>query len=189
MDTFPFFVNEGLVHVLDPNAYDHILFLAALAVPFLFKQWKQVVLLATIFTITHCASLALSAFDVFRADMEIIETLIPLTILATALGNIALALTEQLGKAGWIHGIATGVFGLIHGFGFSSHFNMLMQAYDQKLLPFLGFALGIELSQLIVILLILAITTALFRMSPLKQKWSVIVLSAVVIAFTIPLLF
>jgi len=189
METFPFFVNEGLDHVLDPNAYDHILFLAALAVPFLFRQWKQVIILATVFTITHCASLALSAFDIYRADIGIIETLIPLTILATAMGNIALALTDQIGKAGWIHAIATGVFGLIHGFGLSSHFNMLMQVYDEKLLPFLGFALGIELSQVIVILLMLAVTTALGRFSPLKQKSVVIVLSAVVIAFTIPLLF
>lgn len=189
MQTFSFYTELGLDHVLDPNAYDHILFLSALAVPFLFRQWKQVVVLATVFTVTHCASLALSAFGVYTANPELIETLIPLTILATALGNIALALTEQLGKAGWIHGIATGVFGLVHGFGFSNYFNMLMQAEDQKVVPLLGFAFGIELSQVIIILLILALTTALFRFTSLKQKWGVLVLSAVVIAFTIPLLF
>ena len=188
METLRFYLELGLEHVLDPNAYDHILFLAALATPFVFKQWKQVIILATVFTITHCLSLSLSAYDIYRADPGLIETLIPITIMLTALVNLWLVYRNQLGVAGRLHGILTGFFGLIHGFGFSNYFNMLMQAEDEKALPLVGFALGIELSQLIVILSILALTTLLLRLTPLKQKWVIIVLSAAVILITIPLL-
>ncbi|PQJ16149.1 HupE/UreJ family protein [Aureicoccus marinus] len=188
MGKFGFYTELGLDHVLDSSAYDHILFLAALAVPFVFKQWKQVIVLASIFTITHCLSLALSAFDVMRPDPAWIEALIPATIVATALGNIALVITDDLGRAGIIHSIATGVFGLVHGFGFSNYFNMLMAGEEEKVLPLLGFATGIELSQVFVILLMLGLTTLLQRFTPLKQNTVILVLSGVVIVITLPLL-
>lgn len=188
MGKFRFYTELGLDHVLDLSAYDHILFLAALAVPFVFKQWKQVIVLATIFTIAHCLSLALSAFGVMRPDPTWIEALIPATIVATALGNIALVINDELGRAGIIHSIATGVFGLVHGFGFSNYFNMLMAGEEDKIVPLLGFATGIELSQVFIILLMLGLTTLLQRFTPLKQKTVILVLSAVVIVITLPLL-
>ncbi|MEQ9582414.1 MAG: HupE/UreJ family protein, partial [Arenibacter sp.] len=55
MGNFWFYIQMGLEHVLDLDAYDHILFLAALAVPFTFANWKKILVLATIFTIAHCA--------------------------------------------------------------------------------------------------------------------------------------
>ena len=53
---FIFYVKLGLEHVLDFAAYDHILFLAALSIPFTFIRWKDVVLLATIFTFVNLLS-------------------------------------------------------------------------------------------------------------------------------------
>ena len=73
MQEFWFYIKLGLNNVLDFGAYDHILFLAALAIPFTFKHWKRVVILATIFTIAHCVSLALSVYEVMTVDVSIIE--------------------------------------------------------------------------------------------------------------------
>ena len=87
MQEFWFYIKLGLDHVLDFGAYDHILFLSALAIPFTFVNWKRVVVLATIFTVAHCTSLALSAFGVLTVDVGLIEFLIPVTILLTAFFN------------------------------------------------------------------------------------------------------
>ena len=53
MSEFLIYFQIGLKHVLDIHAYDHVLFLIALAVPFSFKDWKRIVLLVTLFTIGH----------------------------------------------------------------------------------------------------------------------------------------
>ena len=70
MEELWFYVELGLKHVLDINAYDHILFLIALALPFTFRSWKKVLLLATVFTITHCLALVLSVYHVFVIEVS-----------------------------------------------------------------------------------------------------------------------
>jgi len=71
MQDFWFYVKLGLDHVLDFSAYDHILFLSALAIPFTFKNWKKVLVLATIFTIAHCLSLMLSVYEIVYCSFDI----------------------------------------------------------------------------------------------------------------------
>ena len=68
MADFWFYTRLGFFHVLDPGGYDHVLFLMALALPFSFLQWKKVFWLATLFTVTHCISLALAAFGLVEID-------------------------------------------------------------------------------------------------------------------------
>ncbi len=108
---------------MNPGAYDHILFLCALAIPFTPKNWKKVVLLATIFTLAHCLSLALAVFDVIRVAVALIEFLIPLTIALTALFNVLSTRTNSVFLGQYLHFLATAIFGQIHGFGFSNYFN------------------------------------------------------------------
>ncbi len=88
MEQVLFYFELGLTHVLDPQAYDHVLFLAALALPFQLKEFTKVVWLATAFTLAHCTSLALSVYKVIEIDSSIIEFLIPVTIVITAVFNI-----------------------------------------------------------------------------------------------------
>tara|TARA_B110000046_G_scaffold168308_1_gene186636 strand:- start:16763 stop:17095 length:333 start_codon:yes stop_codon:yes gene_type:complete len=88
MDDFTLYFKMGLHHVLDFSAYDHILFLIVLAVVFKFNQWKKVLWLVTLFTLGHSITLALSAFEIVRIQVDIIEFLIPLTIFITGLVNI-----------------------------------------------------------------------------------------------------
>ncbi|MEO9511055.1 MAG: HupE/UreJ family protein [Flavobacteriaceae bacterium] len=188
MQEFWFYIQLGLDHVLDFGAYDHILFLSALAIPFTFKNWKQVIVLATIFTITHCTSLALSAFDVVVIDVGLIEFLIPVTILLTALYNFTYVIKETKKVSMYPHMLATAFFGLVHGFGFSNYFKLLMAEEEEKVMPLLGFATGIEFSQIIIIMCVLALTFLVLDVFKVKRKIFIALASILVICITIPLL-
>lgn len=188
MQEFLFYIKLGLDHVLDFGAYDHILFLSALAVPFTFKNWKKVLILATVFTVAHCTSLALSVYEVVTMDVGLIEFLIPVTILLTALFNFAYVYKESLDVGLFLHILATAFFGLIHGFGFSNYFKMLMAEEEDKITPLLGFATGIELSQVTIILIVLAIAFVIVDLLKVKRSILIAIASILIIAITIPLL-
>ena len=188
MQEFLFYIKLGLNHVLDFGAYDHIFFLSALAIPFTFKSWKRVLILATIFTIAHCTSLALSVYEVTTVDVGLIEFLIPVTIVLTALFNFAYVFKESLDVGVFLHVLATAFFGLIHGFGFSNYFKMLMAEEDDKITPLLGFATGIELSQVTIILVVLIISYIILDLLKMRRSIFIAVASILIIAITIPLL-
>jgi len=188
MQDFIFYIKLGLNHVLDFNAYDHILFLLALAVPFTFKNWKKVLLLATIFTITHCASLFLSVYEILIVDVTWIEFLIPVTILLTALFNLVYVKSKVADKSILLHIIATAFFGLVHGFGFSNYFKMLMAEEENKLSPLLGFATGIEVSQVLIVLCMLLISFLFISILKVKQTHFIGIVSILIILVTIPML-
>ena len=178
----------GLDHVLDLGAYDHILFLSALAVPFTFKQWKSVVLLATVFTVTHCLSLFLSVYGIITVEVSLIEFLIPVTIVLTALYNIIKLRGGQEGQNLFWHLGATAFFGLVHGFGFSNYFKMLVAGLEERVAPLLGFALGIEVSQVIIVVLVLLLAYVLQVLLHIKQSHFVLWASSLILVITIPLL-
>lgn len=181
------FFGRGLKHVLDIAAYDHVIFLMVLAVPYSFKSWKKALLLVTIFTVGHSLSLSLAAYEVLRFNSTWIEFLIPVTIALTALYNLANASTISDKKFSLLM-VATLFFGLVHGFGFSSYFEIIIGNEPSKLGPLVQFALGIEASQLIVMLVVLAIAWVfqeLFRMS--KRDW-IIIVSAMVLGAAIPMI-
>ncbi len=88
MSEFLIYFQIGLKHVLDIRAYDHVLFLIALVVPFSFKDWKRIILLITLFTIGHTMALVLSVFGIIAVKVNVVELLIPITILITAFFNL-----------------------------------------------------------------------------------------------------
>jgi hypothetical protein len=88
MSEFWIYFQIGLRHVLDIKAYDHILFLIALTVPYAFKDWKRVFVLVSVFTLGHTLSLLLSVFGIVVVKPIFIEFLIPITILTTAFFNL-----------------------------------------------------------------------------------------------------
>ncbi|NER09782.1 HupE / UreJ protein [Muriicola jejuensis] len=188
MWSFGFYIELGLGHVLDLSAYDHILFLMALTIPYTFRLWKQVLTLVTIFTVAHCLSLALSVYEVVEVDVALIEFLIPVTILLTALFNLREGLKQHSDLSFKLQAAATGFFGLIHGFGFSNYFKMLMAGEVEKLNPLLGFATGIELSQVVVIVGVLLLAALLEGVLRLPRKYFIIGTTAVVILITLPMI-
>ena len=74
----------GLHHVLDIQAYDHVLFMMALVLPFTFKDWKRLLFSVTLFTAGHTTALLLSVYEILVIKASIVELLIPITILSTA---------------------------------------------------------------------------------------------------------
>jgi len=187
MDDFIMYLKIGLNHVLDFSAYDHILFLIALAVIFSFDQFKKVLWLITLFTIGHTLTLALSAYGVLKVDVKIVEFLIPVTIFITGVVNI-LNLGKHSSTKKNINLIFALFFGLIHGLGFSNYFRMMVGREEDKLMPLIEFALGIELAQVIIVLGILivgSIIQSLFKVT--KRDW-ILVTSAIVIGFVIPMM-
>lgn len=195
MENFLFYVELGLNHVLDFSAYDHILFLAALSLPFTFESWKKVLVLVTVFTVAHCISLGLSVYGIMVMDVGLIEFFIPITILFTALLNLSFALNKPMSTTGasavygiLLHVVFTAFFGLIHGFGFSNYFKMLMSGEDEKFSPLLGFATGIELSQVLIVLLVLTLAYLIQSVLRINPRYYIISASILVIIITIPML-
>jgi len=188
MDNFIFFVRQGLFHVLDWNAYDHILFLIALVVVYDFKNWKKVLWLISLFTIGHTLTLILAAYNVVSVNSKWIEFLIPVTIIITALVNIFFIKSATKNTKTNINLFFALFFGLIHGLGFSGYFKMLVGSSNSKLIPLLEFALGIEFAQIIIVLIILImgfIFQTIFRFS--KRDW-ILIISSIVIGVVIPIL-
>lgn len=188
MEEFWFYIKLGLDHVLDFGAYDHILFLSALAIPFTFKNWKKVLLLATVFTVFHCLSLTLSVYEKAVINADWIEFLIPVTILLTALFNVLDIKNNTHQKSWLLQLLVTAFFGLIHGFGFSNYFKMLMAGEEQKVSPLLGFASGIEISQVSIIVCILILAYITQSILKVKQALFILISSVLIILITIPML-
>lgn len=184
MSDFWFYTELGFTHVLDPDGYDHVLFLTALALPFTFIQWRKVFWLATLFTVAHCFSLALAAYGLVEVNSDLVELLIPVTILITALFNLySTDKADASRKAFQIDLVATGFFGLIHGLGFSNYFRMLMAGEDEKTEPLLGFAAGIEGAQLLVLLAVLTLTYIVLNWLKIPRKhyvWGLSILIALI---------
>ncbi|HBK72082.1 MAG TPA: HupE / UreJ protein [Flavobacteriaceae bacterium] len=187
MEDFILFLKLAFDHVLDWKAYDHILFFIVLAVVYNFKDWKKILWLITLFTIGHTTTLALATYDLVTIDVSIIEFLIPLTIFITAVVNIFTVNKKKVHQSNTNLFFAF-FFGLIHGLGLSGFLKMILTDSDSKLLPLLEFAFGVELAQIVIVLLILIsgfIAIKLLRVS--KRDW-VLVLSSIVIGIVIPML-
>ncbi len=188
MDAFWLYFTLGYEHVLDWKAYDHVLFFIVLTIPYAFNHWKKVLWLVTVFTIGHTLSLMLSVYGVIQFNSFLIESLILTTILVTAVFNIFTA-GRNTAKNKWgLMFFATLFFGLIHGVGFSYYFKQIVAVEDNKLLPLLEFALGIEAAQLIVAFLVLIVSvifSSVFRFS--KRDW-IMVISAIVVGVVLPML-
>ena len=186
MDEFQLYINLGLKHVLDWKAYDHVLFLIVLTVFYSFKDWKKVLWLITAFTLGHTLSLTLAAYNIIYVKMAIVEFLIPLTIFITAIYNIFKVKSPP--KNIKTNAFFALLFGLIHGLGFSSYFKILVDESEDKLLPLIEFAIGIEIAQITVVLFVLLfsfVVQNIFKRT--KRDW-VMIVSAIVIGIVIPML-
>lgn len=187
MEDFILFLKLGLYHVLDFKAYDHILFLIALAVVYTLKDWIKVLWLITLFTLGHTLTLALSAYKVLTISIELVEFLIPVTIFVTAFVNVITVKSKGISRSN-INLFFALFFGLIHGLGFSNYFRMIIEDTDDKLLPLIEFALGIEIAQVIIVLGILIVGYIAIKILNISRRDWVLVLSSIVMGFVIPML-
>jgi hypothetical protein len=184
MSDFELYFKSGLWHVLDINAYDHILFLIALTLPYAFKEWRKVLLLVTLFTIGHTMSLILAVFGIVNIKSNVIETIIPITILVTAVYNI-ITRRKRFAKLDNENinfiSVVTLFIGVVHGLGFYNFFKMQVESGEEKLVPVLEFALGIEAAQIIVVLIVLivsGIVESILRVT--RRDWVLVVSSFII---------
>jgi len=189
MDEFWIYLKLGFTHVLDINAYDHVLYLIALVASYSFFQWKRVLWLVTIFTIGHTLSLVLAGYKIFQVNLAWVEFLIPVSIILAALYNLSISGRRNQNKKKFLLYVVTLFFGLVHGFGFSSYFQMLASKKDQILSMLIEFALGIELAQIIVVLLVLIISFIARRVFSVATRDWILVISSIVIGMSLPILF
>ena len=189
MSEFWIYLEIGLRHVLDIKGYDHVLFLIALTVPYAFKDWKRILLLVSIFTIGHTLALMLSVFNIVMIKASLVEFLIPVTILITALFHLFTAGKSAKADNINVTGFVTLFFGVIHGLGFSNYFKSILDGSpSDKLLPLLEFALGIELAQIIVVLVVLLFSFVFQNFLRFSKRDFTLVFSAFVVGVVVPMI-
>ncbi len=171
---FKTYLQLGFEHILDLQGYDHILFIITLCAIFSIVQWRQLLILITAFTIGHCLTLALSALKIVQINAELVEFLIPLTILMTAIYNIIINDHSNM----IIHYVMTSLFGLIHGLGFSNFFKALLGKEENILQPLLAFNIGVEIGQIIIVTITMFVSF-FFLEAGIKQRYWTIALSIV----------
>ncbi len=166
MQDFFFYLKLGWEHIISLDALDHQLFILVLVAVYFYKDWRKILILITAFTIGHSITLALSVLDVFRLPSDLVETLIPITIMLTAIDNILFR--ENQKKLMRInYGLAL-IFGLIHGMGFANIARMTMASEENIAVPLLGFNIGLE-----------AILYFLSKFLKVQQKYWIIGISVI----------
>lgn len=183
MQDFGFYFGWGWDHIMSWEALDHLLFIAALAAIYLIKDWKQVLVLITAFTIGHSLTLALSVLDIIRFNTRWVEFLIPCTIIITSITN--LFQKKFTARSVRINYLLALLFGLIHGMGFANTLRWTLAA-DQNLAGSLfGFNVGLEAGQIVVVLALLLITHTVVNIFQINRREWVIFLSAAVFSLSL----
>ena len=166
------FILLGITHIL--TGYDHLLFLLCLVVPL--RGWRQILSVITVFTVAHSFTLLGSAFNLAPSGAwfpPFVETAIAASIVYMALENIMGVNLER-------RVLITGLFGLIHGFGFSYGLQENFQfAGTHLLVSLFAFNVGIELGQILVLAVLLPVL-AVVRRYVLPGRVGMIILSAIV---------
>ena len=169
MNDFQIYLHLGFKHIIDLRGSDHILFIMALTARYVWSDWRQLLILVTAFTIGHSVTLALSVLQWVNLPINLIELLIPITILITAFANFWVKSFDFKSKYPIIYFFAL-FFGLIHGLGFSNYLRSLLGKEEYVLGPLFSFNLGLELGQLLIVSVILIISFIFVSLLKLDRK-------------------
>ncbi|MEI2738432.1 MAG: HupE/UreJ family protein [Chitinophagaceae bacterium] len=184
MQDFGFYFGPGWRHIIGKDALDHQLFIIALAAIYLLKDWKQVLVLVTAFTIGHSLTLALSVYNVIRINSNLVEFLIPLTIVITALSN--LFQKNFTPKSIRINYFLALFFGLIHGLGFANYIRFAIEGSEQSIgWSLFGFNVGLEAGQIVVVTGLLLLSHLIVTILKINRRDWVLFLSAGVFALSL----
>jgi hypothetical protein len=183
---FLVFLREGVWHIW--TGYDHILFLLALLLPSVLRreagQWRgvdglrpafvNIFKIVTAFTVAHSLTLSLATLQIVRLPSRVTESAIAASVVLAAANNLWPFIRER----GWMVAFA---FGLIHGFGFANALSDLGLVHGTLLLSLVGFNLGVEAGQLVIVCVFLPVAFALrdtrFYQRPVLRFGSVIIIA------------
>ena len=182
MDDFLIYLRLGFDHITDFRGYDHILFIVALCAVYTLRQWRQVLILVTAFTIGHSITLALATLRLINYSTALVELLIPVTILIAAITNffykepkkrLLPAAKRPTTKGRYALAV---VFGLIHGMGFSNYLRSLLGREANIVEPLLAFNIGLEIGQLVIVSLVLGLAFLVIDLLKSSRfRWTLIV--------------
>ncbi|WP_420576716.1 HupE/UreJ family protein [Ekhidna sp.] len=180
MSEFSLYYELGLDHILDVNGYDHILFVVVLCALYQSTDWKKVLILITAFTLGHSITLALATMRIIKINADLIEFLIPVTILVTAISNLFTKEDRIAEGKIWRNYGYAGFFGLIHGLGFSNYLRALLGKDETIILQLFAFNVGLEVGQIIIVGLFMAISFIFVGLGGVTRRdWKMIISSAV----------
>ncbi|HBF88330.1 MAG TPA: HupE / UreJ protein [Bacteroidales bacterium] len=166
MSIFNLYLSLGFDHIADFAGYDHILFILTLCTVYSLKQWKNLLVLITAFTVGHSITLVLGVLNLVSIPSNIIEFLIAFTIFITSVSNFFQAgniVSKNMHRVKYLFVL---FFGLIHGLGFSNYLRSFFGQEESFVLPLFAFNVGIELGQIIIVssvMLILTLATKYVR--------------------------
>lgn len=183
MNDFSFYFGIGWEHILNIEALDHLLFIAALAAIYMLKDWKQVLVLVTAFTVGHTITLILSTKEILTVNDQWVEFLIPCTIGLTALSN--LLVKNFTPRAIRINYFLALFFGLIHGLAFANTLRMILATNQSFALSMFSFSLGLEAGQVLVVILVLLLAQLFIGVLKIKRWQWVFFVSAIVFALAL----
>jgi hypothetical protein len=183
MSDFTFYFRFGWEHIINKSALDHIFFIAALAAIYMLKEWRQVLILVTAFTIGHTITLILSTKEIVEVNSKLVEFLIPCTIVFTAISNLfQKSFTSRSIRINYFLAL---FFGLIHGLAFANTLRMIIAEDQSFAWSMFSFSVGLELGQILIVLMILLLAQFFISALKLSRRDWVIFISAAVFALAL----
>ena len=187
MSEFWRYAEYGFNFVFTIRNYHFFLFLVALTIPYTFKEWKKVMLLAAIFTIGYVIALLLSAFGVVHIRESTIGFLIPMAILVTAVFNLFSSAKSSKEIHINIVGFITLFLGMIYGLTFSEYFKSVFSGkQSDKIVSLLEFAIGIASAETLIVTAVLILTYLIHTFFRSSKRDVTLVLSAFAIGVVVP---
>ncbi len=180
MQDLGFYFELGWHHIIAWNALDHLLFVLALSAIYLTRNWRQVLVLVTAFTIGHSLTLALSVYNIVTVDDKWVEFLIPFTIIVTGVLNLFEKNYEP--RSLRVNYFLALFFGLIHGLGFANYIRFMISKHESIGWSLFGFNIGLEAGQIVVVAGILFLSFLIVDKLGLKRKWWVWSLSIIALS-------
>jgi hypothetical protein len=181
MGDLTFYLKIGWEHIISWQAIDHLLFILALAAIYLPQNRKQVLVLVTAFTIGHSLTLALSVYNLVSINSKWVEFIIPCTIMITAVFNLLQkSFSNRSLRLNYLLAL---FFGLVHGLGFAATIRFMLAGSQTIFIPLLGFNIGLELGQVVVMAVILALAYIVVIKLHLRRQWWVWILSIAAFAW------
>jgi len=184
MSDFGIFFPLGIEHIIDRGAIDHIAFVLALCLRYIWSDWKKILVLVTAFTIGHSITLALSTLNLINISTRWSEFFIALTILITAINNLSVRNFQFNTKYPLIYFYAL-VFGLIHGLGFSTVLKSMLGKDQSVVTQLLAFNLGLEAGQLVIVSVILLVSYVLVTVLRVNRREYILFISGGIAALAL----
>jgi len=182
MSDVTFYFTLGWQHIINAEALDHIFFITALAAIYMLRDWRQVIVLVTAFTVGHTITLILSTRRWVVVDDHWVEFLIPCTIMATAVSNLfQKTFTRSAIRVNYFLAL---FFGLIHGLAFANTLRMILGPDQNFALSMFSFTTGLELGQILIVGIVLLLSQLFIVIFKIQRIHWVIFLSAAVFALS-----